>query len=225
MQKIILICSLFIFLNSYLAYGAEYKLVKGSQFKMCKMYGENLNSFAEDGPMVCEVSINQKIKDLSMPEWTLVNSSKYNNILLILKRAFEDKGLSFYWPSYPIEIYSAKFDIGHDGKNETVLKLVKKDCSAKHQGRHVMPISSFLYILAKDSEKLNPDYSRLVGERSEDVILYQNRAFLTNWSGAVMPEIEKNNRLVGYIYVYETFMVRGKFGMGNKPICKYEYLH
>lgn len=218
---------------------AEYKLIKGRQFELCRTLEQNLNSFKDQPPMVCERKFNPRFKDFSVPKWEPLDPKAnmdlleqiYKEKILIgwgvprervdtawLHQAWEKRKpeVEQKIANRQLSLSKARFDLAHKGEQVTVLKLVDDGCDPVKQFAFVNQPDPTFHVFDENTGKVDPRYRDTVNFTA-DAFFYQGRIRLATWSG--------NPNLKGpELDVYETFWTLDEFGIKLHPVCTYRYL-
>ncbi len=244
MTRITSISLMMILLLTACATAGEYKLVKGSQYQLCREYENNLNSFTElEHPMVCERRINPEMTDFREVKWQEIDAKE--NIHLfdqMLKSDEADKRMSaeryqsLLKTKYldraktgTVKLYTARFDIDNDGKKELVLRaqITGDDwlaCTPTNEftiSNGESPVPN-LYIMS-DEKTLDMEWSKSLHLYSYTASTYQGRTFLSVWSGG-SPNIYVPGEGGGRIRVYEPNPLPATHEwVANINVCIYEY--
>ena len=202
----------------------EYKLIRGKQFELCRVFEKNLNSFKDETPMVCERKINQKLKDFKRPSWKRVNAKEYIAVLEQLYRykqrnrteaQFQQKWkkIKERLDAGKIILQQSNYDFDHDGTKEPVMKLTGLGCDSLKHKNFVRPVEPQLFVVIPNRVALDMRFKRGFS-LSFDEFIYKGRSYISKWSGTP-------KKMIG---IYEPFNVRGQMGIQNKPICEYNFI-
>ena len=245
MTRIAISVLMIILLLSSGAMAGEYKLVKGSQYQLCRDYQKNLNSFSEEKyPMVCERRLNPKMTDFREVKWKEIDAKKNIHLFVqMLKDEDSYKRLSDEMRQKALQkqidrveagkekLYTARFDIDNDGKKDLVLRarIVEDDwlsCTPTNKftisnGEYPVPN---LYIMS-DEKNIDMKWSKPLHSFSYTAFTYQGRTFLSVWDGGASVG---NPRYVpgkggGQVYVYEPNSIPEINEWVAINVCTYEY--
>lgn len=218
--KLIIVITFMFFSAS--VYAAEYKLVRGQQYELCREFEKNLNSFKNEPPMVCERKLNPEFKNFWKPKWKDVDSQ--NNMGIINRFSEYKYQKNKYEKTYlknwekiltnidegVVSLQIAFFDLDFDGRDEPVYKLKPFRCDPAVE-YYVAPIP-YLFVMNKNNKILNTKYRRIF-RSTYDPFFYKGRIYLSESYG--LPK--------HHINIYEPFNTLGELGVQNKPICRYNY--
>ena len=225
MKKAFFITSFIIFtLAPAVSYAGQYKLVRGSQFELCREFEKNLNSYKGEPPMVCERKINPQFTDFGNPKWKKVDPKEYVKVLEHLVRYTQkhrtEKQFKQAWKKLNKKIDSGKvmlqmsyFDLDHDGTNESVMKLFAYGCKDDEQKSYPWPTDPHMFVVTDNKKELDMRFKRIFSW-PYDNFYFKGRAYLARWSGRPKPQLG----------IFEPFNVRGQMGIQNNPICQYNYV-
>lgn len=214
------------------AQAAEYQLVEGDQYELCRDLERNLNTFKDEPPMVCGIRLNPEFEDFRVPAWEPMRAKDHVGLLKQMYWA-KYSGLGGYtpeiiaeeWRKYlpelkqkiergQVQIAKGHFDIEHDSDKESVVRLRDDGCDAVKYLMAFSPPDPNLFVLSTDGDVLYSGYDRM-SRNSSDTFLYKGRTYLSSWGGITTSEDT-------VLYVYETFEVFGEFGF--QLVCRYDYL-
>lgn len=216
---------------------AEYRLIKGRDFELCRALEQNLNVFKDDPPMVCERKFDARFKDFRVPNWEPLDAKENRDLLeqiykaqfsLAVTKDSDKKFAEEKWLKFKPELEKklgegrvflskSRFDLAHNGEHVTVLKLVDNGCDPVKHIRFVNQPDPTLHVFVDDTTELDPRYARTARFMAEP-FFYQGRVHLSEWNGLPNTEPPQLN-------VYETFWTRGHFGLPIYPICTYRYMN
>jgi len=225
MKKALFITSFIIFtLAEGVSYAGQYKLVRGSQFELCREFEKNLNSFKAEPPMVCERKINPRFTDFRKPNWKQVDAKKYINILEQLIRYTQrhrtEEQFQQAWgrlnkqiDSGQVTLQMSYFDLDHNGRKEPVMKLTGLGCNPIKHMNFLRPVEPHIFVVTENKKELDMRFQRVFG-LSFDEFTFRGRAYISKWSGIA-------KKMIG---IYEPYNVRNQMGIQNRPICQYDFI-
>lgn len=224
------------------AQAAEYTLVRGSRFSLCRDLERSLNSFTHPPPMTCGIHFGPTAPKLKLPEWKLID---INRNMDLFKEAFIAEYMNYHghvsksdlnkkWetysstlprtgPSRAPKLWIASFDIDHTGDAETVIRLVNDGCEPFENLDSYWSPDPSINVLVDNGRNLDDRYRQLDGYTA-DPFFYEGRIYLMKWysgtdyvpgSGAAVGNVGRSD-------IVNPFLTRGGFGI-SKALCKLRY--
>lgn len=229
-------------------FAAQYDLVRGKQFSLCRALVQSFNEFKDQPPMVCRRKLSTKHKTLlRMPPWKELDPEHNWPLVMAARKAFDTRrgGLSAeqlqaQLAQYESEarerartgnlhLYEASFDLARSGESVRVV-MVDDFCNPEDLKQFLA--GPALAVLREKSLEPDARYRRIQGLRA-DIVLFEGLPYLASWNSfpsAVGRAPAPAKTHDGYILVSEPFWLENsvyKEGMAGfrSPVCQIGYKH
>jgi uncharacterized protein YecT (DUF1311 family) len=214
-----------------------YRLAVGKHLAMCRQFERNLNLFCDQPPMVCGFNIDPKYaEDFKRPKWEDLDPGKNFDLVeeiarshlralpkcdaVCVEKSWKERRTQFVSAiaAGRLSLSQARFDLNHDGKVETVLRLsALTECLADNPERYYIAPSFTLMVMDEKSRREDANFAS-VNNEGVDVLLYQGRAHLAQWLGGVVNGVGENmltpsGEIAGHLSIYD--ILRGGPTVGS----------
>jgi hypothetical protein len=229
------------------SWAGQYKLRKGKQYQVCKVYTDYLNSFDPPKAMICERPYNPSFKVIAKPKWRPIHAAENLPLIDQIMESRISPGRESVVMTSPgfvetkkfrkeaaqkglIQLYFADINIDNRGGKELILRYdgpvhgpLAERCGATkgppyYRGVTLMPN---LYLM-KDERTVDKKETRQL-QFNYDVFFYDGRTFLDLWTAFPMKPAYEPGKGGGGIAVYEFNRVASQGDLFGTCVCEMEY--